>query len=267
MTDGGAIPGMDLTRPSIARAYDYMLGGKDNYAVDREVGDQIKQNLPGAQAIAVENRKALVRAVREMTAGRGMRQFLDIGSGLPTADNVHQVAQRHAPGTRVVYVDNDPVVLAHGRALLEENDRTTVVQADLREPQRIRDDAAVRKLIDFDRPVGVVLCAILHHLNDDEDPAAVVRYWIDQVPSGSFFYISHFRTEHNPETAEIEGILQQSFGRGRWRDDDEIRALFEGLEIVEPGLVPTTEWMPDHDGHRELTVWERMIVAALAVKP
>ncbi|GAA1909218.1 SAM-dependent methyltransferase [Streptomyces sodiiphilus] len=266
MSDG-TYPGIDLTQPSIARAYDYMLGGKNNYAVDRAVVDHILANLPGSQSLAVENRKALVRAVREMTVGRGMRQFLDIGSGLPTADNVHQVAQSHVPGTRVAYVDNDPVVLAHGRALLEENDRTAVIRADLRNPQEIREHPQVTDLIDFQQPVGIVLCAILHHLNDEEDPAAVVRYWIDAVPSGSCFFLTHFRTRHTPETEEIERIAQENFGRGRWRDDDEIRALFDGLEILEPGILPAAEWRSGPRASDELTVWEQMIVAGLAVKP
>ncbi|WP_069811335.1 SAM-dependent methyltransferase [Streptomyces sp. TP-A0874] len=271
------IPEIDQNTPSIARAYDYMIGGKDNYAVDRAFGDQINESLPGAQAIAVENRKVLVRAIREIVTQTGIRQFVDLGSGLPTADNVHQVAQAVAPESRVVYVDNDPIVLAHGRALLDENDRTTVIQADVREPEKILEHPATRSLIDFEQPVGVVMCAILHHLNDDEDPAGIVRYWYDRVPSGSHFFISHFRTEHNPETAEIEGMLQTTFGRGRWRDDEEIRAFFDGLELLEPGVVPTAEWRPDDieglslvgktSQQRELTVWERLIVAGLARKP
>ncbi|GAA2484386.1 SAM-dependent methyltransferase [Streptomyces thermolineatus] len=264
---GFAVPDVDPKVPSIARTYDYMIGGKDNYESDRAVGDHIKQNMPGAQAIAVENRKVLVRAVRHIAETTGIRQFLDMGSGLPTADNVHQVAQRHAPDTRVVYVDNDPAVLAHGRALLGTNDRTTVIQADAREPQAILDHPETRRLIDFDRPVAVIMCAILHHLNDDEDPAGIVRFWRDRVPSGSHFFITHFRTEHNPETAEIEGVLQQSFGRGRWRDDAEITAFFDGLEILEPGLVPTALWRPDVEADRELTTWERLIVGGLARKP
>lgn len=266
---------VDQRKPSIARVYDYLLGGKDNYAVDRAIGDQFKVSMPGSVSIAHTNRAALTRAVRDIAATTGIRQFLDMGSGLPTADNVHQVAQRHAPGAHVVYVDSDPIVLAHGRALLEDNEDTGVIQADVREPDRIRGHPDTVRLIDFDRPVGVILCAILHHLNDDEDPASVVRYWIDHVPSGSHFFITHFRTGNNPETAEAERVLQSTFGRGRWRSDDEIRALFGGLEILEPGIVPTAVWRSDRaDGGRdvgadgrELTVWEQLIVAGLARKP
>jgi hypothetical protein len=273
--DDGGIPGIDLTRPSIARTYDYLLGGKDNYACDRAVAERFITDMPGAQAIALDNRAVLVRAVRDIVVNTPVRQFIDLGSGLPTADNVHQVAQRHAPEVRVVYVDNDPVVLAHGRALLEEDDRTTVIHADLRDPEAIRQQPATRALIDFDQPVAVILSAILHHLNDDEDPAGLVRYWRDHVPSGSVFFVSHFRSESDPRSAEMEAVLQASFGRGRWRTDDEIRSLLDGLRIVPPGIVPCAEWKPDQPNgvavlsapKPELTVWERLIVAGMAVKP
>lgn len=271
MTDEGSA--IDSSKPSIARVYDYLLGGKDNYAVDREIGDVFKRDLPGSVAIAFANRSALTRAVREIATTTGVRQFIDLGSGLPTADNVHQVAQRHAPESRVVYVDTDPQVLVHGRALLEENSRTRVVPADVRNPEGIRNHPDTLELIDFDRPVAVMFSAILHHVNDDEHPAGIVRYWRDQVPSGSYFFVSHFRSGLNPETVEAEKVLQQTFGRGRWRTDAQIASLLDGLEILEPGIVPASLWHPDAvdgpldgGGARELTVWERLIVAGLARK-
>ncbi|POX55117.1 SAM-dependent methyltransferase [Streptomyces sp. Ru71] len=268
--DGSSI---DSTRPSIARVYDYLLGGKDNYAVDREIGDVFKRDLPGSVAIAFANRAALTRAVREIATSTGIRQFIDLGSGLPTADNVHQVAQRHAPDSRVVYVDIDPQVLVHGRALLEENDQVRVVPADVRNPEEIRNHPDTVELIDFDRPVAVMFSAILHHVNDEEDPAGLVRYWRDQVPSGSYFFVSHFRSGNNAETEEAEKVLQETFGRGRWRTDEEIEALLDGLEILPPGIVPASHWHPDvvdspwnDRGERELTVWEHLIVAVMARK-
>jgi hypothetical protein len=262
-----AIPGVDMTKPSIARTYDYLLGGKDNFAVDRTLGDRFIKDLPGSRAIAFDNRGALIRAVREIAMNTQVRQFIDLGSGLPTADNVHQVAQRHAPESKVVYVDNDPVVLAHGRALLAENDRTTVFQADLRDPKAIYDSPETRALIDFDQPVAIILSAVLHHLNDDEDPAAVVRFWYDRIPSGSYVFISHFRSEDDPRSAEMQTLLQGSLGRGRWRTDEEILALFgDGLTVLPPGLVPAAEWRPTEPVD-DLTDWERLIAAALAVKP
>jgi len=272
MTDG--VSDIDQTRPSLARIYDYLLGGKDNYAVDRAIGDRFKNDLPGSVDIAHSNRATLVRAVRDISVTTGIRQFIDLGSGLPTADNVHHVAQRHAPGSHVVYVDNDPIVLAHGRALLEENEDTVVLQADARDFEAIRHHPDTTQLIDFEEPVAVIMSAILHLVNDDEDPAGIVRYWREQVPSGSHFFISHFRSGDNPETAEAEAMLLDNFGRGRWRTDKEIHTLFDGLEILEPGIVPCVAWRPDaaegvpHIGpaHHEPTVWERLIVAGLARK-
>lgn len=264
---------IDPAKPSIARVYDYLLGGKDNYAVDREIGDVFKRDLPGSVAIAFANRSALTRAVREIARTTGIRQFVDLGSGLPTADNVHQVAQRHAPESRVVYVDIDPQVLVHGRALLEDNEGTRVVAVDVRDPEAVRTHPDTVELIDFDRPVAVIFSAILHHVNDDEDPAGIVRYWRDHVVSGSYFFISHFRSGDNPETTEAEAVLQQTFGRGRWRTDAEIASLLDGLEILDPGIVPASLWRPDEtDGamdigqRRELTVWEHLIAAGLARK-
>ncbi|WP_067821455.1 SAM-dependent methyltransferase [Nocardia inohanensis] len=267
---------VDVSKPSIARVYDYLLGGHDNYEADRKVGDFFINDLPGSVAIAHANRQALVRAVAAI-AEDGVDQFIDIGSGLPTVDNVHQVAQRYHPEARVVYVDNDPIVLAHGRALLQTDDHTTVIQADLREPEAISQHPDVARLIDFTKPVGVIFSAILHHLNDSEDPRALVRWWVERVPSGSEFYISHFRTGNNEETSAAEEKLQETFGRGRWRSDTEIVQLFgDGLEILEPGLAYCSQWRPAATAagietigvaERELTVWEQLIACVLARKP
>jgi hypothetical protein len=265
-SDETAIPGIDVTKPSIARTYDYLLGGKDNFAIDRALGDKFINDLPGSRAIAFDNRGALTRAVREIVETTGVRQFIDLGSGLPTADNVHQVAQRYAVGSKVVYVDNDPVVLAHGRALLQENENTTVFQADLRDPEAIYQSPDTRALIDFDRPVAIILSAVLHHLNDDEDPAAIVRFWRDRIPSGSYVFISHFRSENDPRSAHMQELLQGSLGRGRWRTDEEILGLFgDGFEVLPPGLVPAVEWRATEPVD-DLTDWQRLIAAALAVK-
>ncbi|MER7842674.1 SAM-dependent methyltransferase [Kitasatospora sp. NPDC096077] len=268
--------GIDESKPSIARVYDYLLGGTDNFAVDREIGDFFLRDLPGSAAIAFANRQALVRAVGAM-ADAGVHQFIDMGSGLPTADNVHQVARRHVPDARVAYIDHDPTVLAHGRALLAADERTALVEADLREPESVRRHPEVQRLIDFDQPVGVVFSAILHHLNDTERPAALARWWVDRVPSGSLVYISHFRsgagTGAEQETRRAEQKLQQSLGRGRWRTDEEILTLFDGLDLLEPGLVPCSLWRPDPaatqvpTGEGDLSLWERLISCGLGRKP
>ncbi|GAA1714261.1 SAM-dependent methyltransferase [Kribbella sp. NPDC056951] len=262
-----APPGIDLSTPSIARAYDYMLGGKDNFAVDRALVDHIVSEMPGSPALALDNRAVLVRAIREIVETTPVRQFLDLGSGLPSAENVHQIAQRHASESKVVYVDNDPIVLAHGRALLAENDNTVVFQADLREPKSIYDSPETRSLIDFDKPVAIILSAILHHLNDDENPADLVNFWYDRVPSGSYFFVSHFRSADDPRSLQLQEVVQQSIGRGRWRSDEEILALLpEGITILPPGLVPAALWRPV-DEPDEVTAWGRLIGAVLAVKP
>ncbi|WP_280457135.1 SAM-dependent methyltransferase [Nocardia carnea] len=275
MNDSAGV--VDPNTPSIARVYDYLLGGKDNYPVDQKIGDHFKVDLPGSVAIAFGNRQALVRGVRDI-ARSGVKQFIDLGSGLPTADNVHQVAARYVDGAKVVYIDNDPIVLAHGRSLLATDDRTTVVRADVREPEKIHNNAEVRRLIDFDEPVAMVFSAILHHLNDDEDPRGVVSYWCDRIPSGSQVFISHFRSGGNAETEAAEQKLQSTFGRGRWRTDEEIRGLFGDLEILEPGIVPAVLWRPDTvdesdspmssigSAARELSVWDQLISAGLARK-
>lgn len=275
MNDSAGV--VDPNTPSIARVYDYLLGGKDNYPVDQKIGDHFKVDLPGSVAIAYGNRQALVRGVRDI-ARSGVKQFIDLGSGLPTADNVHQVAARYVDGAKVVYIDNDPIVLAHGRSLLATDDHTTVVRADVREPEKIRNHAEVRRLIDFDQPVAVVFSAILHHLNDDEDPRGVVSYWCDRIPAGSQVFISHFRSGGNAETEAAEQKLQSTFGRGRWRTDEEIRGLFGDLEILEPGIVPAVLWRPDTvddsgspmssigSAERELSVWDQLISAGLARK-
>ncbi|MEU3572629.1 SAM-dependent methyltransferase [Kitasatospora sp. NPDC036755] len=270
---------IDQSKPSIARVYDYLLGGTDNYPVDREVGDFFLRDLPGSVAMPFANRRAMVRAVGAM-ARDGIRQFVDMGSGLPTAENVHQAAQRHGAGARVVYVDNDPTVLDHGRALLAGDPGTTLVAKDLLRPREIVDDPDVRRLIDFDEPVGVVFSAILHHVEDAERPADLVRWWTDRVPSGSLVYISHFRSagdDGSEETARMERKLQESFGRGRWRTDEEILGLFGGLELLDPGLVPCSLWRPEPApgggpgdvpaDEGALSVWERLISCGLARKP
>lgn len=272
MTDSAAQ--VDQSKPSIARVYDYLLGGRDNYAVDRKVGDYFINDLPGSVAIAYANRQAMIRAVADI-ADSGVRQFIDMGSGLPTVDNVHQVAQRHLDTPRVVYVDNDPIVLAHGRALLSSDDNTTVIHADLRDPEAIFSHPDLRRLIDFDEPVAVIFSAILHHLNDDENPAELVKWWTDRIAVGSQIYISHFRSGFNEETQAAEGKLQATFGRGRWRSDEEILGLFGDLEVLDPGLEICARWRPAEadasvsrigPAEREPTLWEHLIACALARK-
>jgi hypothetical protein len=242
-------PGIDVTRPNIARVYDYTLGGKDNYATDRQVAELSHQVMPAREG-ARANRAFLRRVVRYLVAEAGIRQFIDIGSGLPTQGNVHEVARDVSPSARVVYVDNDPVVLVHARALLGRTDTTEVITADLRRPADILGDAMVRRFLDFEKPMGLLLFAILHHVNDDEDPAAITRRLRDALAPGSYMALSHFHNpgEANPAAAaqarEAEKVFAEHLGTGRFRTRAEILAFFGDFELVEPGLVPYTEWRP-----------------------
>ena len=187
--DKAAPPGIDVTIPSVARVYDYFLGGKDNFEVDRKVAEHALQITPDGPAAGQANRAFLRRVIRHLVTEAGIDQFLDIGSGLPTQGNVHEVAIEHNPAARVVYVDNDPIVLAHGRALLAAEGTATVIQADIREPEEILNDPDVRRFLDFDRPIGLLLFAILHHIGDDEDPRSVAAALIDALPSGGYVAI------------------------------------------------------------------------------
>jgi hypothetical protein len=242
---------VDTTKPNIGRVYDYLLGGKDNFTVDREVGEEILRLEPEAGEVARANRAFLRRAVEYMVAEAGIDQLLDIGSGLPTQGNVHEIARGLNPSAKIVYVDIDPVVLTHTRALLKSHETTTITMADLRRPEQIVDNPRVRDFLDFDRPIGLLMIAILHHINDDEDPVGIAARMRDALVPGSHLAITHF---HNPgaelpDEAAIaiasEEQFNERFGTGRWRTRDEILAYFGDFELIEPGLVPIPAWRPD----------------------
>ncbi|MGH8966111.1 MAG: SAM-dependent methyltransferase [Actinomycetes bacterium] len=242
---------IDTSVASVARVYDCFLGGKDNYAVDREVYQQVVQNAPEAVEIGRINRHWLIRAVRFLTRSAGITQFVDVGAGLPAAENTHQAAQRMNPDTRVVYVDNDPVVAVHGRALLEEDERTHLVMADLTNPDEVLDDPTVQRYIDFDRPFALMQCATIHHVPDSKRPQEIMKRYIDRMPSGSYLVLSHFMDPEDDgkgtELARfIEGVFSKSsMGSGFFRTRDEIATFFGDLELVEPGLVRLCDWWPD----------------------
>jgi hypothetical protein len=267
-------PGVDATVPSIARVYDVFLGGKDNFAVDREVAAAVNQIHPNGGVMAGVNRGLLGRVVRHLTRDVGIRQFLDLGSGLPTRGNVHQIAQSVDPDTRVVYVDIDPMVLAHGRALLADNQTTTVILADIRRPDEILDHGQVKKFIDFNQPVGLLAFAILHHFTDEEDPAGVAATLRDAVPSGSYLGLSHFFNpgDENPEAAReaetVEKTFTEKLGTGRFRTRAEIMSYFGDWELIEPGLVLSGDWRPDSDTPAvERTLTYNTFAAGVARKP
>ncbi|GLW65321.1 SAM-dependent methyltransferase [Actinomadura rubrobrunea] len=262
-----ASKGIDITKPSIARAYDVVLNGKDNFEADRAFVREIVKVVPEIYDVAKYNREILGRGVRFL-AEQGIRQFLDLGSGLPTVENTHQVAQRVAPDANVVYVDNDPIVLAHGRALLAENERTAVVTADLRDPKAVMSDPEVTRLIDFGRPTAIMLVGILHHLHDDEDPQGIVEAYMSAVPSGSYLFVTHFCAS-SQAARDAEKQYLAILGTGRFRTVEEITAYFDGLDLLEPGVVPLPLWRPDGPvpPEGELTVGQRLMYGGIARKP
>jgi hypothetical protein len=235
--------GVDATVPSVARVYDALLGGKDNFTVDRAIADKLMELTPGGADVPLYNRAVLGRGVRHMVS-QGIDQFIDLGAGLPTVQNTHEVAQGENPQAKVVYVDNDPMVLVHGRALLAENGNTAVITADFCEPDEVLNNLDLRALIDFDRPVGLLMVAVLHHLDDAQRPDELVARYRDAVPSGSFVFITHF-IDGGDETAEIERVMLSDLGSGRFRSFDEVRGLFAGMELLEPGVVYNPLWRPD----------------------
>jgi hypothetical protein len=237
--------GGPLDRPNIARVYDYLLGGKDNFEADRQLGDKIKSVMPSVCLGVQQQRAVLRRVVRHLVAEAGIRQIIDVGSGLPTAGNVHEVAQEIAPETRVVYVDNDPVVLAHARALMAGNRQTIAVDGDFRHPKEILSDPALNDLVDLSRPVALLFCGVVHHILDEEEPATALAAYRAALSPGSYLFIHHLLATDDPSTAAAQAEMQQSTGRGQFRPIAQIASFFEGLEMVEPGLVTATEWRPD----------------------
>ena len=242
--------------PNPARIYDYLLGGKDNFPADRDVADQVITIAPVARDVAEDNRAFLRRAVRFLTREAGIRQFIDLGSGLPTQGNVHEIAQAIAPDARVVYVDNDAMVVTHARALLA-GDNTVVIQADLREPDVILGNPEVRELIDFNQPIALLLMAILHFIPDDEDPLGIVARFRDALPSGSYLAISHgtrdipVRPDMSAEEMtemgrRAEQLYQLTMASFVTRTRAQVERFFDGLELVDPGLVEIQVWRPDN---------------------
>ncbi|MGW4406138.1 SAM-dependent methyltransferase [Nonomuraea sp. NPDC004702] len=236
----------DPNTPNVARLYDYYLGGKDHFPVDRQAAERILAVAPEVRAAARANRAFLGRAVRHL-AESGIRQFLDIGTGLPTQGNVHEVAAKVAPGSRVVYVDRDPVVLVHARALLTgHGEDTTVVEGDLRNPGDILRDPEVLRTIDFSRPVAVLLVAIMHFIEESDAPERILKTLREAMAPGSYLVMSHGTSDARPDAVSAgTEVYRNATARLALRSRTRIRELFEGFELVEPGLVWLPEWHPD----------------------
>ncbi|HZC41689.1 MAG TPA: SAM-dependent methyltransferase [Streptosporangiaceae bacterium] len=245
--EGGQPPELDVSQAHSARVWNYLLGGTDNYSADRQIGDMILELFPDIARIAREQRQFLARSVRYLAREAGVRQFLDIGTGLPAADNTHEVAQREAPESRIVYVDNDPLVLVHARALLASTPpgATAYIEADVRDPDRILAEAA--KTLNFRRPVALMMLGIMGQLPDSEHPHAIVTRLLSALPAGSYLALSD-GTDTSPAASKaIQNYNQNSASSYHLRSPGLIAAFFDGLELVEPGVVRTSRWRPDPD--------------------
>jgi len=244
-TGGQQAPELDTNVPQTARIWNYWLGGKDNFAVDRAVGDQIREAFPEIVEMARASRAFLARGVRYLAGEAGIRQFLDIGTGLPTANNTHQVAQSVAPESRIVYVDNDPIVLVHARALLTSSPQgvTAYVDADLRDPDTILQQAA--RTLDFAQPIAIMLMGILGHIADDDEAQSIVKRLLGAVPSGSYLTMND-GSDTSEEVVEAARIWNQSAKPPyHLRSPERIGRFFDGLELVEPGVVSPPRWRPE----------------------
>jgi hypothetical protein len=262
--------GIDTSRPHPARMYDYYIGGKNHFAADRALADRALASWPAGRIGLRENRRFLGRVVRHLAAEAGVRQFLDIGSGLPTSNNVHEVAQAVDSSSRVVYVDNDSMVLAHARALLASapEGRTAYIQADLRSPLDILRSPVTRSVLDFSKPVALMLVAVLHFLQEEDKPEAVLSTLLDALPSGSYLAASHVTMEHDPVgVGGGQRAYQEAGIPMHVRDADEFAPLaFSGLKLVPPGVVLVSEWRPDSNAPRP-TPAEVSFYGGVARKP
>ncbi|MGH8793782.1 MAG: SAM-dependent methyltransferase [Stackebrandtia sp.] len=263
--------GIDVTVPATARVYDAILGGKDNFEVDRQGAQIFANHIPQAKEAAWDNRHALIRGVQYMVRQAGIDQILDIGCGLPTKQNTHEAAQEINPRTKVAYVDNDPIVLAHGRALLATNNTTTVVTADLRDPEGILSHPDIRSFLDFDRPIGLMIIGMLMQISDEEGPNEIVATLMDALPSGSHLFITSWPDTGDPAQEALSRACLETLGNGWIRPVEVLRSHFQGMELVPPGLDYLARWFPeDLDAplrdFEDLEPFERTQMAAIARK-
>ncbi|GAA0368940.1 SAM-dependent methyltransferase [Microbispora corallina] len=236
--------GVDASVPSSARVYDYLLGGKDNYAVDRAVAERLLALAPDTRSVAKANRAFLTRAVRFMAA-EGIRQFVDLGTGIPTSPSVHELARETHPAARVVYVDNDPLVKVHNDALLGGDQGIATIEGDIRRPDAILADPALQALIDFSEPVGVLFVTVLHFVSDEEGAYDVVARWRDRMAPGSHVAVSNMTAGSDPEAVEsLAAATAHTPAHSTFRTHEQLLRFFDGFELVEPGLVPVQRWRP-----------------------
>jgi SAM-dependent methyltransferase len=279
-TDGDVpVPvGVDPTRASVARVYDFLLGGKDNYKIDRQAAAELAAAMPDVVDIAKDNRAFLNRTARFVARQTGVYQYLDLGSGLPTAENVHQIVQRINPESKIVYVDHDPVVLAHGRASLEENEQTRLIGADITDPSSVLDNEVVREHLDFEQPIALFCLATLHNLECElHEATQAMRTYIDALPSGSFVAISHLYDPGEEDGAAMQHLVSAArkgaLGTATARTKSQMLELFEGLELIQPNafsapdIVELARWWPDGPQGEPIGLAHRLIAGGVARKP
>jgi hypothetical protein len=261
-------PGVDPERANVARIYDALLGGAHNFTVDQDVAKTLTAIEPGMRDAAKAHRAFLVRAVRFL-ANAGIRQFIDIGSGVPAEGNVHEVARAVAPESRVVYVDTDLVAIAHSKSILARDDKATIIEADLREPEAILDHPEARRLIDFDQPVGLLLLGVLHFIRDEENPGDLVKRLTRPLVSGSYLTIAHGTFDHQP--ASVMEAIRRLYTRAtapiRHRGHAAISGFFDGFDLIEPGLVFNPQWRPDGPGPLSDQPERSMVYSGVGQKP
>jgi hypothetical protein len=264
-------PGFESSVPSMARVYDAILGGRDNFKADREAAEVFARHLPEIGEFARENRRALVRGVRYLVREAGIDQILDIGCGLPAEQNTHEAAQEVDPAARVVYVDNDPMVLSHGRALLAVDDSTTVVTADVRDPEGILNHSEIRSFLDFERPVAVLLVGTIMQISDHEHPDEIIAALMDPLPSGSHLFITAWPDTGEAAQQDLSKACIETLGNGWIRPIERLRGHFAGLEMVPPGLEYLARWFPGEPDRpvpdaEELAPYQRTQMAGIAKK-
>jgi hypothetical protein len=261
---------VDVSVPNMARTYDYLLGGAHNFAVDRELAVQVEHIMPEARSVARLSRSFLARCVRFMV-DQGIRQFLDIGSGIPTVANVHEVAQNIAPECRVLYVDKDPIAVAHSELMLVDNDRAKIVHADMRDPESILDHPQTRGMLDFDQPIGLLVLMMLHWLPDEADPWKLMARYRDPLAAGSYLAITHVTADNQePGVSEVTDLIKESRSADQLteRPYEQVRDLFGDWELVEPGLVGCPVWRPTGPGDMSDTPeMNTMIYGGVARRP
>ena len=255
----------------MARVYDALLGGKDNYEADREARDQLAAEAPEISAVAMDNRLFMMRAARFLAGAAGISQFIDFGPCLPIGENMHEVVQRLNRDANVVYVGIDPLVIAHGRALLSDNDRTHMLDIDWRRPANVLEDATLHKYVDFDQPTAIFQVATLNHVADEYDPAGIMNVLVDALAPGSYVGITHFFDPETTEYSELARRMEDVFlhspmGSGLFRTQPEIMDMFPGLELVTPGLVRCVDWWPDGPRIKPLDPVQYCIVGAVGKK-